>query len=321
MKYLSGLVRCLQRDGGRVFSEANVSTVEDGDMVQITMTDGRRIDARHAVVATNTPINDRVTMHTKQAPYRTYVIAGEVPKGSVPDCLLWDTGDPYHYVRLQPSDPADWLIVGGEDHKTGQASDAVDRLERLERWARERFPLGETRWRWSGQVMESNDYLGFAGRNPGEDNVFIATGDSGMGMTHGTIAAMIISDLIKDEPNAWVGLYDPARLMLSAVGEFARENLNVVAQYADHITAGDIESVDALAPGQGGILRRGASKVAVCRDEDGKVHEHSAICPHLGCVVSWNAFEKGWDCPCHGSLFDCAGSVLNGPANMSLSNP
>jgi Rieske Fe-S protein len=273
------------------------------------------------VVATNTPINDLVTMHTKQAAYRTYVIAGQVPKGAMTDALLWDTGDPYHYVRLQPDEEHDWLIVGGEDHKTGQASDGYSRLDRLEEWARQRFPIGDVRWRWSGQVMESNDFLGFAGRNPGENNVFVASGDSGMGMTHGTIAGTVISDLIRGEPNAWSELYDPARKMFSAAGEFARANLNVAAQYVDHVTPGDIDSADQLLPGQGAVMRSGLSKVAVYRDEAGTLHEFSAICPHLGCVVTWNGLERGWDCPCHGSLFDCQGKVLNGPANTPLATP
>jgi nitrite reductase/ring-hydroxylating ferredoxin subunit len=318
MKDLAGLVRAIERDGGRIFANAHVTAVEDGTIVRIATTDGRRLEARHAVVATNTPINDRVTMHTKQAAYRTYVIAGRVPKGAVADALLWDTADPYHFVRLQPAEDGDWLLVGGEDHKTGQAFDGVTRLDRLVQWARARFPLGEIGWRWSGQVMESNDFLGFAGRNPGEDNVFIATGDSGMGMTHGTIAAMVISDLIRDEPNAWANLYDPARTRLAAAGEFARENLNVAAQYVEHVTPGGIESADALVPGQGGVLRRGVAKLAVYRDEQGQLHERSAVCPHLGCVVAWNPLERGWDCPCHGSLFACDGTVLHGPANTGL---
>jgi glycine/D-amino acid oxidase-like deaminating enzyme/nitrite reductase/ring-hydroxylating ferredoxin subunit len=321
MKYLAGLVRAIERHGGRVLTAANVSTIEDGDIVRIATSDGRRVDARYAVVATNTPINDRVTMHTKQAPYRTYVVAGPVPKGAVTDALLWDTGDPYHYVRLQPDEQHDWLIVGGEDHKTGQASDGHARLDRLEEWARQRFPIGDVRWRWSGQVMESNDFLGFAGRNPGETNVFVASGDSGMGMTHGTIAGIIISDLIRREPNAWTELYDPARKMFSAAGEFARENLNVAAQYVDHITPGDIDSADQLLPGQGAVMRSGLSKVAVYRDEEGALHEFSATCPHLGCILTWNGLERGWDCPCHGSLFDCRGNVLNGPANTPLATP
>ena len=137
------------------------------------------------MVATNTPVNDVLTIHTKQYAYRTFVIAGRVPPGTVTRALFWDTPDPYHYVRLYD----DWLIVGGEDHKVGQEDDAEDRYQRLEDWARERFPsLQQIERRWSGQVMEPVDALAYIGRNPGRDeNVWIVTGDSGNGMTHGAL--------------------------------------------------------------------------------------------------------------------------------------
>ncbi len=108
------------------------------------------------------------------------------------------------------------LIVGGEDHKTGQADDAEQRFANLESWTRERFPAaGAVIHAWSGQVMEPVDSLAFIGRNPGDaDNVFIATGDSGNGMTHGTIAGMLLTDLITGGDNPWAQLYDPARVTL-----------------------------------------------------------------------------------------------------------
>jgi Rieske Fe-S protein len=274
------------------------------------------------VVATNTPVNDWLAIHTKQAPYRTYVIGALVPKNSVRRALYWDTPDPYHYVRIQPlSDAHDVLIVGGEDHKTGQAEDTDERFDRLESWARQLFPMIEfVEFHWSGQVMEPVDGLAFIGRNPlDRENIFIATGDSGNGMTHGTIAGMLITDLIQGRDNEWAKLYDPTRKPLHAMAEFARENLNVARQYVDYVTGGDVKNADEIRQGTGAVLRRGFQKVAAYRDQDGTLHEMSAICPHLGCVVDWNDTEKSWDCPCHGSRFDAYGKVINGPANTNLS--
>ena len=249
-------------------------------------------------------------------------VSFSVPKGSVPDALVWDTLDAYHYVRIQPlSDSEDLIIVGGEDHHSGQASDMEQRLASLELWTRDRYPgFTSAEYRWSGQVMEPVDGLGFIGRNPGDsDNVYIATGDSGNGMTHGTIAGMLIRDLILGRENAWATLYDPSRLSLRAGGEYARENLNVAAQYADYLTGGEVASPDEVAPGTGAVMRRGLSKVALFRDDSGALHEHSAVCTHLGCVVAFNDKEKSWDCPCHGSRFDPTdGHVLNGPAINGL---
>jgi Rieske Fe-S protein len=258
------------------------------------------------------------------------VIAARIRTGSVTPALYWDTHDPYHYVRVQRtsnaalggdnSEPVDLLIVGGEDHKTGQASDSEERFASLERWMRERFPSAEgVEFRWSGQVMETQDGLAFIGRNPMDrGNVYVATGDSGMGMTHGTIAGMLISDLIQGRPNRWTTLYDPSRKRLGAVGDFLKENLNVAAQYASYLTPGEVASLDEITPNTGAVVREGAQKVAVFRDEAGGVHRRSAVCTHLGCVVSWNKAASTWDCPCHGSRFDAYGRVLNGPASRDL---
>jgi glycine/D-amino acid oxidase-like deaminating enzyme/nitrite reductase/ring-hydroxylating ferredoxin subunit len=315
LRYLARLAEAIQHDGGRIFTDSHADQIEGGVPALVHV--GRHVlTADAAVVATNVPVNDRVAIHTKQAPYMTYVIGARVRRGSVPRVLSWDTGDPYHYIRTYD----DWLIVGGEDHKTGQASDTPERYARLEAWARRRFPtMGAVEFTWGGQVMETQDYLAFIGRNPADhDNIFVATGDSGMGITHGTIAGMLLSDLILGRANPWEGLYDPSRVTLRAAGEFARENSNVALQYTEWLTGGDVASADEIAPGSGAILRRGLEKIAAYRDEQGRVHERLAKCPHLGCVVHWNPAETTWDCPCHGSRFDRYGKVINGPANSDL---
>jgi glycine/D-amino acid oxidase-like deaminating enzyme/nitrite reductase/ring-hydroxylating ferredoxin subunit len=331
LKYLSGLALAIRRFGGRIYSHAHAEKIDSGPPAKVQVRGGATVTAQAVVVATNSPVNDRVAIHTKQAAYRTYVIGARVPRGSVPQLLLWDTGWPYHYVRLQevPANESaaasrigdfDMLIVGGEDHKTGQIPPEHAPFASLETWARERFPMIEAiEFRWSGQVMEPVDYVAFIGKNPMDsDHIFIATGDSGQGMTHGTIAGMILTDLIMGHENPWAKLYDPSRKTLRATGEFASENVNVLRQYADLATPAEVSSIEEIRPGMGAILRRGLVKHAVYRDEDGTLHERSAICRHLGCVVSWNSLEKTWDCPCHGSRFNRYGEVINGPANENL---
>jgi Rieske Fe-S protein len=168
--------------------------------------------------------------------------------------------------------------------------------------------------------MEPVDGMAFIGRNPGgPDNVYIVTGDSGNGMTHGTIAGMLITDLIQARDNEWATLYDPSRRTYRAFGEYTKENLNVARQYLDYVTPGDVKAEDQIRNGQGAVIRRGLQKIAVYRDEDGDLHEFSAVCPHLQCVVDWNHTEQTWDCPCHGSRFNALGRVINGPANTDLS--
>jgi glycine/D-amino acid oxidase-like deaminating enzyme/nitrite reductase/ring-hydroxylating ferredoxin subunit len=319
-KYLRTLAANIADQGGRIFANSHVDGIESKDELSAAV--GKfKVRARSIVVATNVPINDMLVLHTKQAPYMTYVIGARVPKGAVYDALYWDTQFAYHYVRIQELDAnEDLLIVGGEDHKSGQADDADQPHARLEAWARERFPsMGAVEYTWGGQWMKTIDGLAFIGRNPVDNpNVYVATGDSGMGMTHGTIAGLLISDLILGRPNPWEQLYDPSRKTVQAAGGFIKENVNVALQYGDWLTPGEADSVDEIPPGCGAIIRRGMSKVAAYRSPQGEVTELSAVCPHLGCIVSWNQAESTWDCPCHGSRFRADGGVINGPANVNL---
>jgi glycine/D-amino acid oxidase-like deaminating enzyme/nitrite reductase/ring-hydroxylating ferredoxin subunit len=322
--YLAGLAEAIKRMGGRIFVGKRVIDVQGSDPKtrkpgRVKLQDMRKtFAAQHIVVATNTPapINDWFGIYTKQSAYRTYMIGAAVPPGSVADALYWDTGDPYHYVRLERSkdEGTDVLLVGGEDHKTGQFPQEGAPFTALETWARLKFPMmREVHYRWSGQVQEPADGLAFIGRAPTDkQEVFVATGDSGMGLTHGTIAGLLINDLIGGKPNPWEQLYDPSRKMMNT--EFVTENANVVKQYVDLVTPGQIKSVDEIPAGQGAVMRDGLSKIAVYRDPNGRVHECSAVCTHLQCIVQWNHIEQTWDCPCHGSRFDPLGKVLMGPA-------
>ena len=300
--------------------------VRGGERPGVRTFDGREVEADAVVVATNSPISDRLALHAKQAPYMSYVIGLELAAGVVPTALYWDTADPYHYVRLQAvAGTADapahqLLIVGGEDHHCGQAHDGVLRFTALEAWARGRFPgLGAVRERWSGMVLESIDGLGFIGKDPGGgDHVYVATGDSGMGMTHGTIAGMLIRDLVLGRENPWEGLYEPSRKPLRAAGPFLKGGFEVAREYAGWLAPGEVQSVREIAPGHGALYGRGLGKLAVYRDAAGTLHACSAHCPHLGAPVAWNPVERTWDCTAHGSRFDARGKVINGPANSDL---
>ncbi len=320
VKYMNGLAQAIVRRGGQIFTAAHVAEIEDGTPATVATVDGVEINADAVIVATNVPINNRVTIHTKQAAYRSYVIGVAIPRGSVRGLLAWSTGDPYHYVRTARLDAThDLLIVGGEDFKTGQDEDTEYRFDLLEQWTRSRFPLARTvEYRWSGQIMEPMDGLGFIGRNPGDRNIYIVTGDSGNGLTHATLGSVLLRDLILGAENPWARLYDPERVNLRAGKTFMQENLNVARQYSDWAKGGEVDSVEDIGRGMGAVLRRGLHKLAVYRDETGRLHEMSATCPHLGCVVNWNDAEKTWDCPCHGSRFDCMGKVVNGPAVQGL---
>jgi glycine/D-amino acid oxidase-like deaminating enzyme/nitrite reductase/ring-hydroxylating ferredoxin subunit len=325
LQYLSALARRLAQMGVRLRSGSRIMDLAGGTDVKAKSQAGPVVTAKAAVSATNvpSPINNWVGIYTKIAPYRTYMVGLRAPKGLIDDALYWDTTDPYHYVRLEFSagDAAhDVLIIGGEDHKTGQHAspqEQEERFGRLEQWARQKFPrVTELVYRWSGQVNEPDDSVAFIGAAPtgGMENVYVITGDSGMGLTHGTLGAMLVSDLILGKPNGWADLYDPARKKLKATTEWLKENLNAAAQFTDYVTPGEVSSPDEIQPGHGALLRRGLKKVACYRDEQGTLHECSAVCTHLKGIVHWNDVEKTWDCPLHGSRFDSKGKTLTGPA-------
>jgi len=322
-RYLAGLARAIAARGGRFYADtAYVDHDEDDGGVTITTEAGPKIRARHAVFATNSPVNDLVALHTKLLPNRTYAIAAPVPKGSVPDILMWDTYEVYHYVRLAELDDArDWLIVGGEDHRAGQASDMDARFAAIADWTRKRFPgFGKVEHSWSGQVLEPIDFMPYSGRNPGDTNVYVHTGDSGQGITNGVAGSLTILPLIIGEDSRYAPVLDPSRKSFArpAAKEFVVGQAGVVANLAEHFGPGELSSADELGPGEGGIVREGVHKLAVYKTPEGEVVRRSAVCTHMGCVVHWNRFEKCWDCPCHGSQFSPDGEVMNGPALKPL---
>jgi glycine/D-amino acid oxidase-like deaminating enzyme/nitrite reductase/ring-hydroxylating ferredoxin subunit len=329
LKYLDGLCAVVTALGGRIYcSTRAVSFSGEG----ITTSAGNTVQATHIVVATNTPVNNKVTMHTKQFAYRSYVIGARVRKDTVGYKLWWDTGDheadstmtPYHYVRLQPLDnDYDLLICGGEDHPTGlpevDEKGMQERYDRLADWLRHRFTLEDIPYRWSGQVIEPMDSLAYIGRNPHDkDNVYIVTGDSGHGMTHGTIAGLLITDLITGKENPWQKLYDPGRVKLMAGGIWFKEFVAGTLAYYKNKENTDPEGLKNLGRDEGKVVRLHGRNCGVYMDRAGLLHVVDATCTHLGCTVKWNKDEKTWDCPCHGSRFTVEGTVVNGPANEPL---
>ncbi|CAI5986568.1 unnamed protein product [Closterium sp. NIES-65] len=356
LMYLNGVAGAFVWHGGRIF-EQTVAFREEGSVtgtgagVVVASKDGRGVVHAGAVVlATNSPINHNLLVHARQPADRSYVVGLHLPKGSVKRANWWDTASPYHYVRVEEQEGRDVLVVGGGDHPVGMpATQYHDVWGDLERWARPRWPMAQqTLFRWSGMVYEPVDFLGLYGRNPMDStNTYIATGDSGQGMTGGTIAAMIISDLICRRPNPFVEIYSPSRLP-----PLSKESLSLAGSVVSHTFQGykdrlpqvgtDGVEIEELGRGCGAVVRMGGGKAAVFRDKDGCVHAFSglcclwgcmlcvcvcgplwecsaaATCPHMGCSVHWNPNDTTFDCPCHGSQFDHRGRCINGPAKADL---
>ena len=317
MRFLNGIADAFVARGGRIFTGAHVVDTAGGEDGHATTEDGRTVRARSIVLATNSPAG-RYIETMKMLPYRTFVVGIEVAPGSIPRALYWDTSDPYLYVRVASDGARELLVVGGGDYQTGTKDRGEQVFEELITWTRETFETrGEAVYRWSGQVLEPADHLAFIGRSHSDQHVYLCTGDSGQGMTHSVIAAMRIGDLILGRPERWP-VYDPRRISVGAIKEYARDAALLGHKVLDHMKPGDAASVDDIPRGAGAVVRRGLREIAAYRDEAGVLHERSAVCTHAGCVVHWNSTENSWDCPCHGSRFDPKGEVLNGPAISPL---
>jgi len=321
-KYLAALARGVVAQGGRIYEHSGAEEFLEGPLR--VRANGATIACDDIVLATHNPLvgvanlASATLFQTKLSLYTSYVVAGRVTHGTVPDALFWDTADPYHYVRLEPGRDGDLVIFGGEDHKTGQAADTQDCYERLERTLKTLVPNIEVTHRWSAQVIETPDGLPYMGQSA--EHQYIATGFSGNGMTFGTVGAMIAADGIAGRTNPWSDLFDVGRTKIrGGAWEYIKENKDYPYYLIrDRFAGAEGRTLRSVKRGQGKILELDGQKVAAYRDDSGKTTLRSAVCTHMACVVGWNEAERTWDCPCHGSRFTPAGKVLAGPAESPL---
>jgi glycine/D-amino acid oxidase-like deaminating enzyme/nitrite reductase/ring-hydroxylating ferredoxin subunit len=317
-KYLLPLAQEIVRLGGKIFEDTRVTDVKDGAPCHVETKNGK-ITARKVIISANVPVTNWLFLNTKISAYRTYALSARLRSPMQPG-LYWDTSDPYHYIRTYRTAEDDYLIVGGEDHKTGENVDTEARFGKLESYARERFDIEDIPYRWSGQIIDPLDGLPYIGLNSMAEHVFVSTGYSGNGMTFGTLGAMILSDLILGKTNKWASLYTATRLHpLASVEKFVVENVDVPIHFvSDRLVGGEAKWANEIGRNEGKLMSVDGHKVAAYRGADGVLHAHSAVCSHMGCIVQWNGAESSWDCPCHGGRFSAEGKVLNGPALHDL---
>jgi glycine/D-amino acid oxidase-like deaminating enzyme/nitrite reductase/ring-hydroxylating ferredoxin subunit len=321
-KYLAGMAKAVVAAGGRIHEHTEVTEFST-EPLSVTA-NGRLVTCNDVVIATHNPLvgvgglTGAALFQTKLALYTSYVVAGRVPKGIVPDSLWWDTASPYRYLRVEPHRAYDLVILGGEDHKTGQTSDTEACYDRLARAVVALAPAIEITHRWSGQVIETPDGLPYIGSTA--DHQYSATGYAGNGLTFGTLAGMMVTDRILGRSNPWTELFDPARKAIRhGVWDYLKENADYPYYLIrDRFAGAEGRSLRSVKRGQGKIIDRDGTKVAAYRDEAGAVTMRSATCTHMACLVAWNSAEKTWDCPCHGSRFTPAGKVISGPAESPL---
>lgn len=318
-KYLLSLAEEFHKQGGEIYEQTHVVNVVNGTPCRVE-TDYGALTTQDVIIAANIPVTNWLMLNTKISAYRTYALAAKM-KAPVEPGLYWNTEDPYHYIRMYKNEAEEnFVIIGGEDHKTGTLDDTVSNFKRLEQYARARFDLEVVTNYWSGQIIKPVDGLPYIGLNSMSDHVYVSTGYNGNGMTFGTLGGMLLSDLVLGHLNPWAQLFDATRVRpFSSVKNFVAENKGFPAYFVkDRVARSEVHSTDEVRHGEGKIISVDGKKIAAYRSQNGSVHCFSPACSHMGCHVHWNNAESSWDCPCHGSRFDAMGKVMNGPALANL---
>jgi glycine/D-amino acid oxidase-like deaminating enzyme/nitrite reductase/ring-hydroxylating ferredoxin subunit len=321
-KYLRSLVAKIPDSGSHVFEK---SAASEFDAKKRRVKVNRSwISFDRVVMATNNPlvglasIASATLLQTKLFLYTSYALGAPVRSKTIPEALFWDTRDPYDYLRTDRRRGFDYIVYGGEDHKTGQKKKTQQAYVRLWRRLKKIIPQAQVDHRWSGQIISTPDGLPYIGENA--ERQFVATGYCGNGITFGTVAAMMARDWAAGRKNPWTNLFAVDRKKIKgAAWNYLRENKDYpYYMLKDRLTRPEADSVRELRPGEGMIIGRRGKKVAAFRDPNGNIHRLSPVCTHLGCLVRWNPSESTWDCPCHGSRFKPTGEVIAGPAEEPL---
>lgn len=318
-KYLLHLAKLIAGEGSYVFEKTRVQQVEEGDPCQV-ITDRGVVSATDVVITTNAPILDQGLFFAKTYAKRSYIVGAKIAPEKAPEGMFIGAGSNYRSIRTTPYEDGLLLLIGGEGHKVGSRSDTEEPYQHLEEYARARFGVETIDYRWSTQDMVSFDKVPYVGKlTPFNSHFYVATGFSLWGMSNGTMAGMLLSDLILGKENPWATLYDATRATPFVKPQSLKENMNVGMHWiGDRLKGLQDHSLDEVAPGEGKLMTIDGKKVAAYRDEQGGIHAVSAVCTHLGCIVNWNSAEKSWDCPCHGGRFSCDGKVLHGPPIKDL---
>ena len=319
-KYLLHLADLIPGDGSYVFEHSRVKTAEEGEPCKV-FTEDATLLANDVLLTTHLPIMDLGLFFAKTYPQRSYIIGAKINPEKAPAGMYIGVGKNYHSIRTTPTDDGNLLLlIGGGSHKVGEKSETEESYQELEKYAHSHFGISKIDYRWSSQDYESFDRLPYIGKlTPADDHIYVATGFSLWGMSKGTMAGMLLADLVQGNANSWADLYDSLRATPFVTQESIKNNLDVGMHWVgDRLKGLTSWSTDDVKPGEGKLINYQGETLGVYKDEAGQVTTVSATCPHLGCIVNWNSAEKSWDCPCHGGRFTCEGKIIQSPATKDL---
>ena len=318
LAYVQHLADLVTERGGKIYERSLASGPVETKPTELEVGDGV-IEFEHVVCAVHCNYTNVMRTYFQTPPYQSYVLAARV-KNPPPDALFWDTTDPYYYTRRAKSDDPELIIVGGCDKRTGaHKSDEV--AAALVDYVRARYDVREIVAQWSAELFEPVDNMPIIGLLPGKENVWVATGLSGIGLTWGTAAGKMLAEQISGRKTPLDDLLSPNRLALDSIGTLISEHTTTTADYLQRVLPAHRFDAAKLNPGEGEVGVDNHQHVAACRDAQGCLHKHNPICPHMGGVVQWNAAEQTWDCPVHGGRFTAAGERIYGPPEADLAKP
>ena len=319
VKYILGLAKAFEEAGGVIITNCKVTGVEEGEMIVVQSTQGD-ISTKQLIWATHIPTGVNL-LHFRAAPYRSYVLGIILNDNNYPQCLGYDMDDPYRYYRTHTIDGQPYLIAGGEDHKTAHEENTEAPFRKLESYVRQFYDVKEVAFKWSSQYFEPADGLAYIGNLPGNgDNIWVATGFGGNGMTYSHIAAITLSDVLISGESKYGELFDPNRVKpVAGFSNFVKESIDVVKEFVSgKFSAEKIKEFTEIAVGEARVVQYEGEKIAIYKDEQHQIHAVNPTCTHIHCTVAWNMAEKSWDCPCHGARYNCDGEVITGPATKNL---
>ena len=319
--YTRAIAENLAGGGCDIYENSRVIEVKEEDSEITLKTAEASIKATYVVHATHTPMGVQLQYHTTLGPYREYGIAVTLKNNKYSEGIFWGYYDTKKYsIRSYFTKDEAYLICVGSAYKVGQAKDNKAHIDELLSFVKQNFQVEKITHQWGAQNYKPADLLPYIGEKSSGSNQYIATGFSADGLVYGVLGAMIICDEISGKKNPDSELYKASRHQpLKAAKKFAKENLNVAAQFIkDYALKGFNEKKSELSIGEGKIVQVDGKKLAIYRDQLGTVSAFSAVCPHMGCIVHWNNAEESWDCPCHGSRFNVCGEVIEGPAYKAL---
>ena len=318
--YLLLLASLVPGDGSQIFENTRAIEVQDGGGRCTVRTERGTVTVRAGVLATHYPFYDSPGFYyARMEPSRSYVLGLRIDE-PFPDGTFINAEGPTHSWRSQPTGDGELVLVTGMEHRAGESVDTREHYRDLEAYVRSIYPVRSVDYRWSAQDYITNDGVPYIGPlAEGHENIYIATGFRKWGMTNGTAAATILTDMIRGRASPWAEVYAPDRFKPAASARrFLVHNIEVAEKYIGGVIsrpAGDLADVP---PGEGRVLMIEGQKAGVFRDREGRVHAVNPTCTHMGCVAAWNSAEETWDCPCHGSRFDADGKVIHGPAVKDL---